>query len=248
MKRRVNSHSEGQTRFFGPTSSLHLTETPSSISHYGSTNFVGSDIDVDHGISEPLQTYLLDLYWQYQHSVLPVVHREAFLAGVETGRGPYYSRCLLLCILASGARISGRPEIRALAIPTEDCDKDEPRPLMKQAEDALEKEISNPTTTTIQSLLLLSVLYCIQSNDSKGWMLSGTALRLFEDPSQSNIPTGNACRLVFDLGLHEDWAYISAQKFSQLDVEVRQVVFWGCFILDRYISFTCGLTTCLTTL
>lgn len=174
MKRRMNSNGDGQSRYFGPTSSLHLTETPSSISCYG--QFSGSDVDVDKGIPESLQQELLDLYWSYQHSVLPCIHKEAFLAGMESGRGPYFSRSLLLCILASGARISSRPHIRALAIPTDEDDKSERRPLLKQAEEALEKEITNPSITTIQSLLLLSVVYCIQSNDSKGWMLSGTSL------------------------------------------------------------------------
>jgi hypothetical protein len=44
---------------------------------------------------------------------------------------------------------------------------------------------------------------------------------------------GNACRLVFDLGLHQDWTYLSATKLSPVDIEVRQIVFWGCFNLDR---------------
>jgi len=45
---------------------------------------------------------------------------------------------------------------------------------------------------------------------------------------------GNACRLAFDLGLHQDWTYLSASKLSPMDLEVRQVVFWGCFGFDRY--------------
>ena len=159
MKRRVNSNSDGQTRYFGPTSSLHLTETPSSISSY-SNNLSCNDIDLTKGIPEALQQYLLELYWSYQHSVLPLVHKEAFLDSLQTGRGPYYSRSLLLSILASGARISARPDIRAYAIPTDDDEKNEPRPLMKLAEEALEKESRNPSITTIQSLLLLSVMHC----------------------------------------------------------------------------------------
>ena len=172
MKRRFSSCGDGQSRYFGPTSSLHLTETPDSISNYGLVS--GTEIDLGHGIPEALQRYLLDLYWSHQHSVLPCINREAFREGMKTGRGPYFSRSLLLCILASGARISSRSEIRRLSIPIDDIDKTERRPLVKQAEEALEKEIITPSLTTIQSLLLLSVMYCIQGNDSKGWMLSGT--------------------------------------------------------------------------
>ena len=174
MKPRMNSNSDGQSRYFGPTSSLHLTETPSSISSYGNS-FYCNDIDFSASIPESLQQDLLELYWSYQHSVLPVIHKDAFLSGMECGRGPHYSKCLLLCILASGARISTRPQMRALSIPTNDMEKGERRPLLKAAEEALEKELMNPSITTIQSLLLMSVMYCIQSNDSKGWMLSGIA-------------------------------------------------------------------------
>lgn len=173
MKRRVSSNTDGQARYFGPTSCLHFTETPASITSY-SQSIAESEIDLDKGIPEALQQYLLDLYWSYQHSVLPVVHKEAFLSGLQTGRGPYYSRCLLLSLLAAGARISALPQIRNLSIAVDDVDKELRRPLFKQAEEALEKEIINPSVTTIQSLLLLSVMHCGQSNDSKGWMLSGT--------------------------------------------------------------------------
>ncbi|KAK5172164.1 uncharacterized protein LTR77_003802 [Saxophila tyrrhenica] len=221
-KRRVNSNPDGQSRYFGPTSSLHLTETPSSISSYSQS--LGADIDIDKGIPQALQHQMLDLYWTYQHPILHFVHKEAFLSCMDAGRGPYFSKCLYLCILASGARLSSDPHVRALSIPSEDDDnKSDRRPLMKQAEDALEKEITSPSVTTIQSLCLLSIMYCIQSNDTKGWMLSG-----------------NACRLVFDLGLHQDWTYLSATKLSGVDIELRQIVFWGCFNLDRLWALYLG--------
>lgn len=167
----MNSTGEGQTRFFGPTSSLHLTETPSSISSYGQT--LSNDIAIGKGIPEGLQHHLLELYWNYQHSILHFVHKEAFIECMEKQSGPFYSKSLLLCILASAARLSSDPYLRSLSIPSEEDNKSDRGPLMKQAEDALEKEIINPSITTIQSLCLLSILYCIQSNDSKGWMLSG---------------------------------------------------------------------------
>ena len=51
---------------------------------------------------------------------------------------------------------------------------------MRLAEEAFESELKNPSITTIQSMLLLSVLNCIQSIDAKGWMLSGTGLTSFQ--------------------------------------------------------------------
>lgn len=133
--------------------------------------------DLEKDIPWAMQQYLLDLYWKYQHNLLLVVHKEAFLAGMETEQSPYFSRCLLLCMLASAARISDSPEIRALSIPVDEGTPNETAILTKRAEEALEQELKNPRLTTISSLILLSVLDCAQSNDSRGWMRAGMAVR-----------------------------------------------------------------------
>jgi hypothetical protein len=106
---------------------------------------------------------------------------------------------------------------------------------MRLAEQAFENELKNPSITTIQSMLLLSVLNCIQSIDAKGWMLSGMSVSSMPF-SLANTCLGNACRLVFDLGLHQDASYISETTLSAIDIEARQMAFWGCFNLDRYLK------------
>jgi len=172
MRGRLNSDDNGKLRFFGPTSSLHLTESVTSI--FGYCNEVSrNDTDFEKEMPPAMQQYLLDLYWTFQHNVLPIIHKDAFLAGMATGQGPYFSRCLLLCIFASAARISASPQICAMAIPAEDDDTGERPPLLKQAENALEKELQNPGLTTIQSLMILSIMDCCVSNDSSGWLRSG---------------------------------------------------------------------------
>ncbi|KAI1613487.1 fungal-specific transcription factor domain-containing protein [Exophiala viscosa] len=211
---RLNSKNDGQLRYFGPTSSLHLTESVTSIFRYcNDVAKFGAELEKD--IPWAMQQYLLDLYWKYQHNVLLIIHKEAFLAGMESGRSPYYNNCLLLCILVSAARISDSPEIRALAI-AEEGNTNETPILRKRAEEALEKDLLNPSLTTIQSLILLSVLDCCVSNDSRGWMRSG-----------------NACRLAFDLGLHQEWSHLPNSQLSPIDLEVRRVIFWACFGFDR---------------
>jgi hypothetical protein len=171
---RLNSTNEGQLRYFGPTSSLHLTESVTSIFRYcNDVAKFGPDLEKD--IPWAMQQYLLDLYWKYQHNLLLVVHKEAFLAGMETEQSPYFSRCLLLCMLASAARISDSPEIRALSIPVDEGTPSETAILTKRAEEALEQELKNPRLITISSLILLSVMDCVQSNDSRGWMRTGMA-------------------------------------------------------------------------
>ncbi|OAP57138.1 hypothetical protein AYL99_07875 [Fonsecaea erecta] len=219
---RLNSKDDGQLRYFGPTSSLHLTESVTTIFKYCSdVSKFGSDIEKD--VPWAMQQYLLDLYWKYQHNILHIIHKEAFLAGMQAQQGPYFSRCLLLCLLASAARISVSPEIRALSVPADDDETGEKPILTKQAEEALEEELLSPGLTTIQSLMLLSIIDCCQSNDSRGWMRSG-----------------NACRLAFDLGLHENWSRIPNTKLSPLDLEVRQVILWGCVGFDRLWSLYLG--------
>ncbi|OAG40008.1 hypothetical protein AYO21_05689 [Fonsecaea monophora] len=219
---RLNSKDDGQLRYFGPTSSLHLTESVTTIFKYCSdVSKFGAEFEKD--VPWAMQQYLLDLYWKYQHNILHIIHKEAFLAGMQAGSGPYFSRCLLLCLLVSAARISVSPEIRALSVPADDDETGEKPILTKRAEEALEEELLNPGLTTIQSLMLLSILDCCQSNDSRGWMRSG-----------------NACRLAFDLGLHENWSRIPNTKLSPLDLEVRQVILWGCVGFDRLWALYLG--------
>ena len=120
-KRRRDGNGDGQSRYFGPTSSLHFTETPLPAST--DANVSQMDINPYENLPQDVQELCLDLYWTYQHPVLGCIHREAFLEGMKGGRGPYFSRCLLYCILASGARISERPEIRAMTLPTTEQEK-----------------------------------------------------------------------------------------------------------------------------
>ncbi|KAK5019478.1 hypothetical protein LTR39_000345 [Cryomyces antarcticus] len=224
MRGRLNSNDVGQLRYFGPTSSLHLTESVFSSIFGFCNNIARNDKDVEKDVPFEMQQYLLNLYWTFQHTALPLIHKEAFLTGMRAGQSPYFSRCLLSCILACAARISDNPQVRALAIPADDDDEGDRPVLMKQAEEALEKDLKNPSLTTVQSLMLLSVMDCCQSDDSKGWLRSG-----------------NACRLAFDLGLHQDWTQLSASsKFSPMDLEVRQVVFWGCYAFDRLWALYLG--------
>lgn len=41
--------------------------------------------------------------------------------------------------------------------------------------------------------------------------------------------------MIFELGLHKDDSEFQAYHLSPIDLEVRQVVFWGCFTYDRYV-------------
>ncbi|OAL32910.1 hypothetical protein AYO20_07701 [Fonsecaea nubica] len=211
----VSTDEIGQVRFFGPTSSLHLSEAAMPVI---------SDPCESHGriqilddVPLALQQHLFHLYWTFHHSVLPILHKEAFLADMEAGQGRHFSPCLLYWIFVSAARISSWPQVRALAVQHGDGDSNEAQPvILRQATSLLEQEMLNPGLTTVQSLLLCSLFHGSRSKDTRAWLTSG-----------------NACRLVFDLGLHKDFLLLRSAGLSQRDLDARQVAFWGCFMLDR---------------
>ncbi|KAK5455834.1 hypothetical protein LTS15_005151 [Exophiala xenobiotica] len=206
----------GLARYYGPTSSLHTSEKMPY-------NFLKSDdtgrleLDDQENISPVLRDHLLEQYWRFQHHVLQVVHREAFLQDMQAGRSRYYSKALLYAILVNAAVFSEVPEIRALAL-SRDEDAEGSKPyLLRKAAELAEHEIEHKVgITTIQSLQLLSAVYSRRGADTKGWLESG-----------------RSSRLIFVLGLHKADAEFQSTSSSSLDLEVRQVVFWGCFAYDR---------------
>lgn len=143
-----------------------------------------------------------------------------YMRDMAAGKTGFYSKTLLYCIMACAARISPRPEIRVLVLPSDRVHrgKEPSHPgdhqcLFAEASRLLEEERENPGVTTIQSLLLLSVIYCAFSNDMAGLALTNTA-----------------CRLAIEMGLHRD---CSNERIPQIDMEARQITFWGCFVFDR---------------
>lgn len=205
----------GQARYYGPTSSLHTSEKMP----YNYLKWDAGTLELDDpaGISPVLRDHLLEQYWRVQHSVLQVVHREAFLQDMQAGRSRYYSKALLYAILVNAAVYSEVPEIMALAL-SRDEDPEGSKPyLLRKAAELVEHELDNKVgITTIQGLQLLSAVYSRRGADTKGWLESG-----------------RASRLIFELGLHKADAEFQSTSASSLDLEVRQVVFWGCFAYDR---------------
>ena len=136
-KSQLNRDSAGQLRFFGPTSSLHVTETvTSSILNWDSVDRPSSQWQ--DLMSPELQHELLQLYWTYQHPTLQVLNKEAFLECMANGRSQYYSELLLCCIFACAARMCCRADIRALSLSENDVPEDEVPYFMRIATSLLE--------------------------------------------------------------------------------------------------------------
>lgn len=154
---------------------------------------------------------------------------------MRSGQCRYFSKALLYAIFACAARISDIPDVRALTVSTDDGTGRGEGYLFKKAMVLLEEELEHAGITTIQSLQLLGVIHCCQSADTKGWMESGN-IPIYPLGHCSDV-VGRAIRLLFELGLHRDASELESTNLSQMDLEVRQVVFWGCFTFDRYVEW-----------
>ncbi|KAB5560331.1 fungal-specific transcription factor domain-containing protein [Coniochaeta sp. 2T2.1] len=215
---KLNSDEEGQYKFFGPTSSLHLTESvSSSLLSSGYSHGMLEDATLDGIIDFDTHLHLLDIYWNYQHTILQVFDKEIFLDGLRTKQGKYFSKALLFAVYACAARISDRPGLRAMVVPSQDDPSHNEPYLVSIAAGLVNEELQRPRVTTIQALLLLSVIYCSLSKDTKGW-----------------IATGVACSLAIDFGLHKSGDNLASAQLSKRDVKVRQITYWGCLLFDRF--------------
>ncbi|KAB5531468.1 fungal-specific transcription factor domain-containing protein [Coniochaeta sp. 2T2.1] len=215
---KLNSDEEGQYKFFGPTSSLHLTESvSSSLLSSGYSHGMLEDATLDGIIDFDTHLHLLDIYWNYQHTILQVFDKEIFLDGLRTKQGKYFSKALLFAVYACAARISDRPGLRAMVVPSQDDPSHNEPYLVSIAAGLVNEELQRPRVTTIQALLLLSVIYCSLSKDTKGW-----------------ISTGVACSLAIDFGLHKSGDNLASAQLSNRDLKVRQITYWGCLLFDRF--------------
>ena len=219
-RRQLNSDRAGRLRFFGPTSSLHLTESIVSSVLIRESRGSKHNLRWQDDFSAEVQDYLFNLYWTYQHPVMPCIHKDAFLQDMANGDTRYCSKLLVYCILTRAASICDQPWLRTLAL-SDDADDDPPY-LVGRCSALLDVELNNPSLTTTQALQLLSEMYCAISHDTKGWMYAG-----------------GAGRLAYELGLHSDTACFDA-NLTDLDKEVRQIVFWSTFNLDRAWSLYHG--------
>lgn len=153
------------------------------------------------------------------------IHRESFLAeflspGVSQG---YCSEELVYAIAALGAKCSHSEELQALAQGFFDTARNS----------ILTKKICVPQINTLQALLCLSLFELGEGNASASWMFSGMAIRMG-----------------YDLGFQldpEDWAIdLSSSGDSQQalitnqNVMVRSRIYWGCYIVDHFISLVMG--------
>lgn len=208
-----------------------------------------------------VQQHLLELYFTYVHASFPILHKDAFwdshksmqkkdnssaeADGCEqdsrTSRSPFNrlrdhaSPLLLLSMFAIAARYS------ALSSPlpaTRSSSPSTPRPeppemwvagdeYFSQAKALLDRTYASSRPSTVQALLLLGYRELGIGAMAQAWMYTGMAVRMAQD-----------------LGMHrsaDGWARADFGKlFSDCELRERRRIWWGCVVLDAYISTYIG--------
>ncbi|KAJ5683446.1 hypothetical protein N7462_006611 [Penicillium macrosclerotiorum] len=219
---------DGQLRFFGPTSNLHISHVGpfplfnSNIrSVYWNEDVILKAAGVNLQVDEELEEHLTKLYFTWENPNIPLVDEAAYRHGkyryrklMETTH--HYSEVLNNAICAVGAALTPRycPNLPESLIDF----------FATRSKALLEVEMDSPTLSTVQSLGILSGVEALLTRDARGWLYSGMAMRL-----------------ATDLGLH-----IDATPFTETglmdtgEARLRSQTFWGTYIHERMWSLYLG--------
>lgn len=157
--------------------------------------------------------------------------------GSRTSRSPFsqpgqhVSRLLLLAMFAIAARYSNTTS--PLPSPRR-SDSPSPTPMwtagdnyFSQAKILLDRAYASSRPSTVQALLLLGYRELGIGAMAQAWMYTGMAIRMAQD-----------------LGMHraaDRWARAGLGKlFSDQELQERQRIWWGCVVLDVYVSTYIG--------
>lgn len=226
----ISINESGSPGTFGPSSALHAppysSQSPrmasaqnSGLEHRKNALIANAALQrqAEHniaalpdvaGVPTDLALHLLDVHWARQHHTFLLTYRPAVMRDLQLN-GPYSSEFLLNSIFACSSKFSAHAGGQ--------------QPLFLNKCDQLLAEQSllmHPTIPTVVGLLLLGSTYNARGETSKGWLLTGYALRM-----------------VYDLGLHLD---PQETTDNAEEIEIRRRVFWGAFICDKLQSLYLG--------
>lgn len=170
------------------------------------------------GVPVDLATHLLELHWNRQHHTFLLTYRPAIIHGLLDG-GEFGSSFLLNSIFACASKFSTRPELRDTFGNAQEVGAE----FFRRCDELMSKEsiLLRPSLATIVGLLLLGSTYVARGVTTKGWLLTGYALRM-----------------IYDLGLHVDRKPSNVD--NAIEEEVRRRIFWGAFICDKLQSLYLG--------
>ncbi|GIK06090.1 hypothetical protein Aspvir_001733 [Aspergillus viridinutans] len=208
----------GKTRFYGPTSTFNLREMPSPDSYEADRPNPTYHYGTEEEIPASVEDHLLDLYFTWQDPSFHVVDRHIYEEAKEKWKNreetPFYSEALRNAMCALGSAFESRYHPTVITFP---------KTLVEffgdRAKSILETELDSPCVATIQAMVILSGHEIGNGRDARGWLYSGSALRL-----------------AFDLALHLDMSsYVSAGMMSAAHAELRRTVFWTAYVVDQFV-------------
>ncbi|KAH6867221.1 hypothetical protein B0T10DRAFT_420072 [Thelonectria olida] len=160
--------------------------------------------------SSATHLHLMDLFFQYQHSAIPIFDEQAFREAYARGeRSEYFSNFLLHSLLLRALKFANIPNAEQLK-----------RVYLRRARDDLLYEIENPSIATIPALCLFGSYLAGEGSDRACWVYPGLAFRL-----------------LYDFGLHEDCInLVGAGVLTTLDRRIRLSILHHCFVFDKYAA------------
>lgn len=225
---------DGQLRFFGATSNLHMVHKgPLSVarSHFRSSSKEGirqlEAAGVNHNVPIELEYHLLKLYFCWEDPSIHIVNedwfwreRERYMAEDEfTSSG--YSLSLVNAMCAFGAAFTSRP--------CPELPEDVPDFFATRAKILLDAELDAPRLCSIQALVVLSAVEALLTRDSRGWLTAGMAVRL-----------------ALDQGLHQDpQNYVDRGIISPAEAALRVEIWGGVYLHERMWSLYVGRPSAL---
>lgn len=198
----------GVVKHFGHTSSLSLVtddeRSPMQSKLRNSEEWTRVTRD------SALVDHLMSMYFCWVHPTHPMLSKEMFLDDMANGQSKYCSPLLVNALLALACSYSDQPDARGNpSDPSTAGDH-----FFAEAKRILnENDSSNLTTVQALALMGLREASCIR--ESSGFQYAGRCIRM-----------------MIELGLHLSFASAS-DKISPIELEVRRVTFWGCFINDK---------------
>ncbi|OAP58401.1 hypothetical protein AYL99_07491 [Fonsecaea erecta] len=228
---RLQIAEDGQPRYYGATSNLHLLHRgPSSLCQpnirqvvtHGEAAIARAGL---HWKGDPeYEETLVNLFFSWHNTLMYVVDKPIFFKERQHFRSGHhtnlYSPALENAVYTVGAAYTDRlhPEIDG---PTDEF-------FGFRAKALLDIEIDSPTIATAQALLVLSSHEAAHARDSRGWIYSGMAVQILSD-----------------LGLHLNLA-LDFSKFHNTNSSadevtlLRQNLFWSANTIDTLWSAYSG--------
>ncbi|KAH8552423.1 fungal-specific transcription factor domain-containing protein [Umbelopsis sp. PMI_123] len=223
----------GNLRYYGNSSGFYVfksspvfrhrafdTEEHAVLNYNGKSlrnDMEGRQIQISIPIMPPpdLAEHLIDIYFKYCYTVLPVLHKETFLKRLQDPQNPPPA-ILMNAIFAIASRLSTDKRVYQ---PNELCDQTG-KAFFDRVQALLDEDMDKVSTATIQSLLLIASHQYGAKKGNRSWIYTGMALRM----AQSMGLNRNCDR----------WNISTAEK------EERKRTFWCCYIVDRMSSTSYG--------